>query len=132
MSHPLPPDFMPTVIPERSSLAAEIKVHPVSEQQPLAAGSSQPKAEARENREEGPRQLEEAVRNINELMADVRRELQFSIDEATGRTVIKVVDRENGEMIRQIPSEEIMALARRIAEEGKEGITDGTLIQALV
>ncbi|ABA58824.1 Flagellar protein FlaG protein [Nitrosococcus oceani ATCC 19707] len=132
MSHPLSSDFMPTPISERPSSATEIKVHPVSKPQSPAADSPQPKTEEREKREEGPQQLVEAVQNINDFMQAVRRELQFSIDEATGRTVIKVIDRENGEMIRQVPSEEVMALAQRIAEEGREGITDGTLIQALV
>ncbi|ADJ29044.1 flagellar protein FlaG [Nitrosococcus watsonii] len=131
MIHPPSPDFIPAPFSERPSSAAEIKVHPVSKLQSSATDSPQPKTEERKNREEGSRQLEEAVQSINELMEDVRRELHFSIDEATGQTVIKVMDRENGEMIRQIPSEEVMVLARRIAEEGKEGITDGTLMQAL-
>lgn len=132
MSYPLPPDFIPKPVTERPSPVAEIKVHPVKKSQSLAADSPQPRTEERENREEEPQRLVEAVQSINDFMQAVRRELQFSIDEATSRAVIKVMDKENGQMIRQIPSEEVMALARRIAEEGREGITDGTLIQALV
>lgn len=40
--------------------------------------------------------------------------LKFSIDKDTERTVIKVVDKETGKTIRQIPSEEILALDKAI------------------
>lgn len=132
MSNAISPELMPREIPDRPSQASEIKVHPPSEQQPLAAGSSQPKGKEGEKGEVDPQQLVDAVQSINDFMQNVRRELQFSIDEVTGRTVIKVVDRESEEVIRQIPPEEVLTLARRVAEEGGEGVTDGMLIQTLV
>lgn len=131
MSNPISPDPMPRAIPERSSHATEIKVHPPSEQQPLAAGTSQPKEKERGNREVEPQQLVDAVQSINDFLQNMRRELQFSIDEATGQTVIKVMDMESEKVIRQIPSEEVLALAQRVAEEGEKGMMDGALIQAL-
>jgi flagellar protein FlaG len=65
--------------------------------------------------------LNEAVEELNEHVQTVQRKLQFSIDEESGRTVIKVLDPESKEVIRQIPPEEAIALARnldRLAEEG--------------
>lgn len=41
----------------------------------------------------------------------MRRDLRFSVDEETGRTVVKVLDSRSGEVIRQIPPEEMLALA---------------------
>lgn len=41
--------------------------------------------------------------------------LEFTQDKATGRNVIKVYDRESGDLIRQIPPEEILAFLRQIA-----------------
>lgn len=41
--------------------------------------------------------------------------LKFSIDKDTERTVIKVVDKETGKTIRQIPAEEILALDKAIS-----------------
>ena len=56
-------------------------------------------------------QLQEAVSQINEFVQKIERDLSFSHDESSGKTVIKVVDSGSGELIRQIPSEEVLALA---------------------
>ena len=52
----------------------------------------------------------------------IRRELDFYIDEPTGQTVITVRDRETDQVIRQIPSEEILAVAERINEMQQAGL----------
>jgi flagellar protein FlaG len=49
-----------------------------------------------------------------------RRELNFSVDELTGRAVVKVIDHETKDLIRQIPAEEILEVARRVAEQNDE------------
>jgi len=59
-------------------------------------------------------QLSQAVSTINDYVQNLRRDLEFTIDEATERTVIKVIDAETQEVIRQIPSEEVLALARSL------------------
>jgi flagellar protein FlaG len=40
--------------------------------------------------------------------------LQFSIDDDTGKTIVRVSDAETGEMIRQIPSKELLEIARSL------------------
>jgi len=55
-----------------------------------------------------------AARQIDSYLKSVGRELEFSIDEATGRTVITVRITATGEVIRQIPNEEVLELARHI------------------
>ncbi|MBN0523686.1 flagellar protein FlaG, partial [Pseudomonas aeruginosa] len=42
--------------------------------------------------------------------------LSFSLDDSTGRVVVKVTDSTSGEVIRQIPSEEALRLAERLDE----------------
>ena len=44
--------------------------------------------------------------------------LQFHIDEVSGRSIIKVVDVETGEVVRQIPSEEVLTFLHQF-DEGK-------------
>ncbi len=66
------------------------------------------------------RKLEETVREMNAKFQSVHRNLQFSVDEASGHTVIKVIDAETDEVIRQIPSEEIMNLAHRLMDLNEE------------
>jgi flagellar protein FlaG len=58
--------------------------------------------------------LEHAVKDIESSMHNLQRALEFSIDEDSGRTVIKVIDKETDEVIRQIPPAEVIAIARRI------------------
>jgi flagellar protein FlaG len=61
--------------------------------------------------------LAELVEELSGLVQSIRRELQFSVDQESGRTVIKVVDSESGELIRQIPPEEVLTLVGRFKEE---------------
>lgn len=60
-------------------------------------------------------QLRAKVDELNQNSI-VRRNLQFNIDEDTGITVITVRDSQSDEVIRQIPSEELLSLARRVKE----------------
>ncbi|MFA5627289.1 MAG: flagellar protein FlaG [Thiohalomonadaceae bacterium] len=63
-----------------------------------------------------PEQLEKAVQQVASQIQSFQRNLNFSIDEDSGRTVIKVIDSSTDEVIRQIPSEEMLALARQLGE----------------
>jgi uncharacterized FlaG/YvyC family protein len=58
--------------------------------------------------------VKEAVGNLNDFVQKLTRTLQFSVDEESGRTVIKVVDSETNQLIRQIPPEEVLVLARNL------------------
>jgi flagellar protein FlaG len=58
--------------------------------------------------------LDEVLTAARERALLSRASLEFSIDDASGRTVVKVVDAETKELIRQIPSEEVLALARNL------------------
>jgi flagellar protein FlaG len=58
--------------------------------------------------------LTRAVSDINEYVQNVQRDLRFSIDEDSGHTVITVLDSETEEVIRQIPAEEVLAIARNL------------------
>lgn len=66
-------------------------------------------------------ELDSAVDRLNEYMKDSRRDLYFSVDEESGRVIVKVIDFETREVIRQIPSEEIMALAHGLELEESAG-----------
>jgi flagellar protein FlaG len=43
-----------------------------------------------------------------------RRGLSISVDQETGKTIVQVLDLETGDVIRQVPGEEQMALARAL------------------
>ncbi|MDA0189672.1 MAG: flagellar protein FlaG, partial [Proteobacteria bacterium] len=47
-------------------------------------------------------------------VSPVASDIQFSIDEDTGTTVVKIIDRTTDEVIRQIPSEEMLDIAKAL------------------
>lgn len=59
-------------------------------------------------------QVQQAMNEVREAISPVAQNLLFSIDEDTGHTVVRVVDAETEEVIRQIPSEEILAIAKAL------------------
>jgi len=61
-------------------------------------------------------QLKNVVDNINKTLSQANRNLEFSVDESTKRQVVKLVDKETGDVVRQFPSEEMLAISRSIDE----------------
>lgn len=60
-------------------------------------------------------QVQQVVKEMKQLVEPrVPNGLHFSIDDATGKTVVRVTDAQTGEMIRQIPSEELLAIAQSL------------------
>lgn len=60
--------------------------------------------------------IQEAIQTLNESTLLGGRRLQFDIHEDTGRTMVRVVDRETDEVIREIPPEEVLDVVARINE----------------
>lgn len=58
-----------------------------------------------------------AVAQINDFTQQIQRNLQFNLDEDSGRVVVTVVDRESREVIRQIPNETVLSLARSLKDQ---------------
>lgn len=59
-------------------------------------------------------QLQSAVDSINKSLKEVNPSLEFSIDNDTNLTVVKLVEKQSGEVIRQVPTEEALAIAKAI------------------
>ncbi len=58
--------------------------------------------------------LEAATKVVREFVQPVNNNLEFSVDKDSGQMVVKVVDRSTREVIRQVPSEEMLALAKTL------------------
>tara|TARA_R110002126_G_scaffold10245_66_gene46714 strand:- start:3545 stop:3931 length:387 start_codon:yes stop_codon:yes gene_type:complete len=70
-------------------------------------------------------ELQQAVDVVNQAVSLEQRSLSFSIDDASGRSVIKVVDFATDELIKQIPTEELLKVAqdiKRLQEEMGQSI----------
>ncbi|WFP48588.1 flagellar protein FlaG [Methylomonas sp. EFPC3] len=66
--------------------------------------------------------VRQAAKEGNSILQATQRNLQFKIDSDTKEVVVKIVDSESGELVRQIPSEEMLAFIKRMQElEGDQG-----------
>lgn len=63
-----------------------------------------------------PEKVADAVKQIEQFTQSVAQNLKFSIDEDTGKTVVKIMDSQTNELIRQIPSEEAINIARTLGK----------------
>jgi flagellar protein FlaG len=59
-------------------------------------------------------ELKDAIGKLNESMQAQSQSLEFSIDEDSKRTVVKVVDLATKEVVRQIPTEEALQIAKSL------------------
>ncbi len=55
-----------------------------------------------------------AVQSVNAYAQSVSTNIQFTLDQDTGHTVVKMVDTKTEEVLRQFPSEEMLAISRSI------------------
>lgn len=61
-------------------------------------------------------QVADAIDSIQSFVESNQRNLNFSVDEDSQRSVVSVTDANSGDIIRQIPSEEVLELAQRLQE----------------
>ncbi len=71
-------------------------------------------------------QLKEAVSQLNKASQDKSQGLEFSIDNDSKRTVVKVIDQTTKEVLRQIPTPEALEIAKALESKSS---TAGLLIQ---
>ena len=82
-------------------------------------GQRAPAAPALSAPEPSPQQLKQAVASINQSLNPALSNLEFNVDPSTHTPVVKVVDSKTGDVIRQIPSKEVLAIAESIDQLNK-------------
>lgn len=58
--------------------------------------------------------VREVVHSVNNALKTLSRQIEFSMDQDTGTAVVKVVDQDTHEVLRQIPSEEMLNIAKSL------------------
>ncbi|MBN8454884.1 flagellar protein FlaG [Accumulibacter sp.] len=59
-------------------------------------------------------QLEAATASVRSFVQPINNNIEFSVNEDTGQLVVKIIDRNTKEVIRQMPSDEMIAIARTL------------------
>jgi flagellar protein FlaG len=86
-----------------------------AQRRPAASVPAAAQPEQQQSRSEPePAMLRDAVRTANEAIQQVTNGIEFSVDDDTGKMVVRVIDANTKEVLRQIPSEEMLAIARAI------------------
>ena len=110
------------------SASAGAPVHPVQPVQPAAAvghggnpsppsGEPLPAAHAAAA-EPQLMQLQAAVDGVNRFLRDSQRAMVFQIDFKSGRATVTIVNPATGDVIRQIPSAQVLAAASTLQQAG--------------
>ncbi len=73
--------------------------------------------ETKQRQDQQKEQVQQAVSKLNDYIQSVQRDLQFSLDDASGKVIVKVVDRNTNEVVRQIPDEVALDLARKLQKD---------------
>lgn len=98
--------------PTRPVTGPELAADDVRRKESAASGQLLPPGSADEAVDS--ERVESAVSKISDFVQNFQRDLQFSVDQDSGRTVIKVVDSETEQVIRQIPSEETLRMVEQL------------------
>lgn len=59
-------------------------------------------------------QLGQALQSINKALQDQSSNLEFTVDSDSNRTIVKVVDQQTKEIIRQMPSVEAIEISKAL------------------
>ena len=64
--------------------------------------------------------IDAAVNNLNNIVQNIQRDLNFRVEEESGKVIVTVLDSKTEEVIRQIPAEHVLAISENI--ENLKGI----------
>ena len=62
-------------------------------------------------------QVKQAVSDVNKALADNNQGIEFSIDQDSKRTVIKVIDQTTKEVLRQFPTQQALDIAKSLEQK---------------
>ncbi len=96
--------------PKESSAASKI----AEKTQELTMEAAVEMAEKRQ--ELNKLERERLVEKMNEFVTSINRGVSFKVDESSGRDVVTIYEARTGDVIRQIPDEEMLEILRRLAE----------------
>jgi len=78
-------------------------------------------------------EVKNEIEELQQFNQSIDRSLQFKVDEELGVTIVRVIDKETDELIRQFPPEELLNLSRRLKELNEQDSgNSGILLQEKV
>lgn len=84
---------------------------------PRAAANAAKAAAETEPANDHGASLTQAVAELNRYVAGTRTDLRFAVDAEAGQLVVSIIDAENGQVLRQMPSVEALRIARYLEHD---------------
>lgn len=66
---------------------------------------------------------QERIKQIEQVLQQVNRSLQFHVDDDSGEHIATIVDKTSGEVIRQVPAQELLELNKNLAKHALGSIS---------
>ena len=106
---------VPAALQQRTAVTSGGTAKPAAPAAPAATDSKPTdKAASKEDAQSELREVKQAVSDINKAMQFMSRELEFSVDTDSERTVVKVIDQQTREVIRQMPTKEALEIGKAL------------------
>ena len=91
-----------------------VKPEPSISAEDVGRAAAARKGESMQQINEAIEHLDDAIEALNAAVRKVPTSLHFSIDDASNRFVVQVTDTNTGEIIRKVPGDAILRIARQI------------------
>ena len=109
---------MDAINPNNTLRLPNTKGKPEPTEAPAESGKALPPGGNEQPVEVQPIDLSGAVQQIETYLSSSQRALSFRVDESSGRPVMTVTNPETGEIIRQVPGDEVLKMAAAIDSGG--------------
>ena len=125
---------MANIVRSNSDLTTGLNIVPALKQGPIVGNTSElksnesivgsvasleiKKVDVLESNKPTQQAIAKAANDIQNFVKEMGRNLEFSIDKTTGYNVVRVINPETSEVVRQLPSEELLRIAERMKEMG--------------
>ncbi|KFE57812.1 flagellar protein FlaG [Pseudomonas syringae] len=103
----------PAAQPAPASVVVDKPVENPSVPSVSASGESK---NSQQDKSQSEDKVKAAAEDIQKFFQSVKRNLEFSTDESSGKLVVKVIASDSGVVIRQIPNEEVLKLAESLSD----------------
>lgn len=76
---------------------------------------TEPSKPVNETPQPNVKEMQQAVENLNRVIATSLQSIHFSMDEESGRIIVKVLDSETQKVLRQVPNTEVLTISKNLA-----------------
>ena len=109
--------------------AVAVRPQPSQDRSPATRPAApQPAAKAEGQKPASAAAVDSAAREVITFLQQNQSDLVFQVDKATGEPYFKIVDSKTKEVIRQVPSEDILVMARKLRELADPKAASGVLV----